>query len=162
MPRALILVCLLTAGFLVTPHAPTNAGSIVPRDGWAVHDTDLSHGDLFDRLKAAVKAEGLIIVTRAGPTKAAANRGITIPDNMVVGVYNNDFAVRALNLSVAAMIEAPVRFYLTGDGDGTATLSYKTPTAVFHPYFSEGGAELESLAAELDAKFASIAAAVVN
>lgn len=138
------------------------AGSLAPRDGWAIHDTDLSYTELVDRLGKAVKAEGLIIVTRAGPTKAAANRGITIPDNMVVGVYNNDYAVRVINLSVAAMIEAPIRFYLTGDGDGTATLSYKRPSAVFAPYLDEGGEELVAIAAELDNRFAAIADAVVS
>ncbi|MEM8792050.1 MAG: DUF302 domain-containing protein [Pseudomonadota bacterium] len=139
-----------------------SAGSIAPREGWAVHDTKLTHAELFDRLKAAVKANGMIIVTRAGPTKAAASRGITIPDNMVVGVYNNDFAVRALSFSTAAMIEAPIRFYLTGDPDGTATLSYKTPSHVFAPYFDEGGEGLQNLAAELDAKFQAIAAAAIE
>ncbi|MEL6479306.1 MAG: DUF302 domain-containing protein [Pseudomonadota bacterium] len=141
---------------------PAVAGSLDPRPGWAVHDTDLGHAALFDRLKAAVKAEGLIVVTRAGPTKAAKARGIEIPDNMVVGVYNNDYAVRALALSTAAMIEAPIRFYLTGDGDGTATLSYKLPSTVFAPYFNEGGDGLRALAAELDGKFAAIAAAAIK
>ncbi|MEM7508044.1 MAG: DUF302 domain-containing protein [Pseudomonadota bacterium] len=142
--------------------APAWGGSVTPREGWSVHDTDLTHAALFDRLKAAVKAEGLIIVTRAGPTKAAANRGIKIPDNMVVGVYNNDYAVRALALSTAAMIEAPIRFYLTGDDDGTATLSYKLPSTVFAPYFDEGGDDLRALAAELDEKFAAIAEVATN
>lgn len=153
------LVLALCALLLSTPIL---AGSVPPRDGWAVHDSDLTHGALFDNLKVAVKAQGLIIVTRAGPTKAAANRGITIPDNMVVGVYNNDYAVRALALSTAAMIEAPIRFYLTGDEDGTATLSYKLPSTVFAPYFDEGGQELRALAAELDTKFAAIAKAAVK
>lgn len=133
------------------------ADSIAPREGWAVHKTSHAHAELFERLKQAVKAEGLIIVTRAGPTKAARNRGIEIPENMVVGVYNNDFAVRALNLSAAAMIEAPIRFYLTEDSDGGATLSYKTPSHVFAPYFEQGGDDLRALAAELDGKFAAIA-----
>ncbi|MEM0923077.1 MAG: DUF302 domain-containing protein [Pseudomonadota bacterium] len=141
---------------------PASAEPLPARTGWAVHDTDFPHVELFDRLKSAVKQEGLIVVTRAGPTKAAKARGIQIPDNMVFGVYNNDYAVRALALSTAAMIEAPIRFYLTGDGDGTATLSYKLPSTVFSPYFDEGGPELEALAAELDAKFASIAAAAIN
>ena len=155
------MVCrIILAALLISTAA--QAGSLAPREGWAVHDTDLAHAALFDRLKAAVKAQGLIVVTRAGPTKAAARRGITIPDNMVVGVYNNDYAVRVLSLSIAAMIEAPIRFYLTGDGDGTASLSYKTPSTVFAPYFDEGGAELRAIAAELDAKFAAIAAAAVE
>lgn len=137
--------------------ALAHAGSVAPRDGWAVHDTGHSYDTLIARVKDAVKAEGLIVVTEAGPTKAAAARGIEIPGNRVIGVYNNDYAVRAIRLSVPAMIEAPIRFYVTEDEDGAATLSYKTPGFVFSPYFGEGGDGLMALAAELDEKFAAIA-----
>jgi uncharacterized protein (DUF302 family) len=122
-----------------------------------VHDTAQGYPALLDSLKAAVKAEGMAVVTEAGPTEAAKGRGITIPGNRVVGVYRNDYAVRALATSTAAMIEAPIRFYVTENADGTATLSYKTPSHVFAPYFAEGGDELRAIAAELDAIFATIA-----
>ena len=137
------------------------AGSIAPRQGWAVHDTAQGYSELLDSLKAAIKAEGMYLVTQAGPTAAAARRGITIPGNRVLGVYRNDYAVRALATSTAAMIEAPIRFYVTENDDGTATLSYRTPSAVFAPYLDEGGAELSAIAAELDAIFAAIAAGAV-
>ncbi|MEM9043326.1 MAG: DUF302 domain-containing protein [Pseudomonadota bacterium] len=153
-----ILLALLFAALV----SPAFSDPVAPREGWVVRETAFSHEELFERLKAAVKTEGMIIVTRAGPTKAAARRGITIPENMVVGVYNNDFAVRALGFSTAAMIEAPIRFYLTGNADGTATLSYKTPSHVFSPYFDEGGQGLRDLALELDAKFDAIAKATLN
>ncbi len=141
--------------------AQAHAGSIAPREGWAVHDTARGYSELLDSLKAAIKAEGMYLVTQAGPTAAAARRGITIPGNRVVGVYRNDYAVRALATSTAAMIEAPIRFYVTENEDGTATLSYKTPSAVFAPYLDEGGVELSAIAAELDAIFAAIAARAV-
>jgi uncharacterized protein (DUF302 family) len=134
-----------------------HAGPLTPREGWAVHDTAQGYPALLDSLKAAVKAEGMAVVTEAGPTEAAKGRGITIPGNRVVGVYRNDYAVRALATSTAAMIEAPIRFYVTENADGTATLSYKTPSHVFAPYFAEGGDELRAIAAELDAIFATIA-----
>jgi uncharacterized protein (DUF302 family) len=134
------------------------AGSIAPRNGWAVHDTQQGYKALLGAVKAAVKAEGMIVVTQAGPTGAAAKRGITIPGNRVIGVYRNDYAVRALAASTAAMIEAPIRLYVTENADGTATLSYKTPSAVFAPYLDEGGEELAAIGAELDAVFAAIAA----
>ena len=140
---------------------PAAAGSLAPREGWAVHDTAIPYSDLVGRVSEAVRAEGLIVVTKAGPTRAARARGIDIPGNRVMGVYNNDFAVRVLALSVAAMIEAPIRLYVTENEDGTATLSYKTPSLVFAPYFDEGGDELIAIAAELDAKFAAIAARVI-
>ena len=76
----------------------------------------------------------------------------------MVGVFNNDFAVKVLAASTAAMIEAPIRFYVTENADGNATLSYKTPGFVFAPYLEEGGDALADLAEELDVIFASIAA----
>ena len=55
------------------------------------------------------------------------------------------------------MIEAPIRFYVTEDPDGGATLSYKAPSFVFSPYLSEGGEGLAEVASELDAIFSRIA-----
>ena len=138
-----------------------HAGGIAPREGWAVSDTAMGYTELLAKLKTAIKAEGMFVVTEAGPTEAAKARGIVVPGNRVVGVYRNDFAVRALEASTAAMIEAPIRFYVTENPDATATLSYKNPSAVFAPYASEGGAALAEVGAELDRIFAAIAARAV-
>jgi len=59
-----------------------------------------------------------------------------------------------LNASVPAGIEAPLRFYLTEQADGTTTLAYRKPSAVFAPY---GSAELNAMATELDQIFSDIA-----
>jgi uncharacterized protein (DUF302 family) len=158
MPRiaaAIAIATVLVAAPLLLSSA--QAGAVAPRPGWAVHDTDQSYAGLLDSVKAAIKAEGMFLVTEAGPTEAAKSRGITIPGNRVLGVYRNDFAVRALAMSTAAMIEAPIRLYVTENPDGTATLSYKMPSAVFAPYLDEGGAELAAIGAELDGIFAAIA-----
>jgi uncharacterized protein (DUF302 family) len=109
--------------------------------------TDQSFEQLVDQLKGAVEANGMVVVTQACASCGAARRGITIPGNMVIGVYRNDFAVRMLAASVPAGIEAPIRFYVTDDGDGTASLTYRMPSAVFAPY---GSAELDAMAGELD------------
>ena len=133
-----------------------------PLPGWAVHFTDKSYDALVADTKAAVKENGLIVVTQAGPTKAAAARGIIIPGNLVIGAFNNDYAVRVLETSVNAMIEAPIRFYVTEKADGTATLSYKTPSHVFAPYAQQGGEPLQEIATELDEKFQAVAESAVN
>ncbi|CUH45935.1 DUF302 domain-containing protein [Ruegeria atlantica] len=133
-----------------------------PLPGWAVHSTDKSYDALVADTKAAVKENGLIVVTQAGPTKAAAARGIIIPGNLVIGAFNNDYAVRVLETSVDAMIEAPIRFYVTENADGTATLSYKTPSHVFAPYAQQGGEPLQEIATELDEKFQAVAEFAVN
>ncbi len=138
------------------------AGPVRDRDGWAVHHTGLTYQETLKAVPVAVKAAGLAVVTQAGPTAAAKRRGIDIPGNRVFGVYNNDFAVRVLALSTAAMIEAPIRVYVTEEEDGTATFSYKRPSYVFAPYMNEAGSELEVIAAELDAKFDAIAARLVQ
>lgn len=150
-----LLACLLATAAAAEP-------SVSPRDGWSVTATAKNYQQLVDDLKSAVKANGLIVVTQAGPTQAAKNRGIDIPGNRVIGVYNNDFAVRVLATSTAAMIEAPIRFYVTENTDGSATLSYKTPSFVFAPYADEGGSELTAIAQELDARFAAIAQAAAR
>ena len=149
----------LTFCLLLPIQAPAE---MAPREGWVVIPTSKPYPALIDDLKAAVKANKFGVVTQAGPTQAAKRRGITIPGNRVIGVFNNDFAVRTLNLSTAAMIEAPIRFYVTENSDGSATLSYKTPSTVFAPYMSEAGPDLADIAAELDDAFATIADASVK
>ncbi len=112
---------------------------------------------LVERVAAAVKSNGMFVVTRASASKGAASRGLTIPGNMVVGVYRNDFAVRMLEASLAAGIEAPIRFYVIENPDGSASLAYRAPSSVFAPY-EDGGEALAALAGELDEIFAAIAA----
>lgn len=138
------------------------ADGLQPREGWVVVPTDKPFAQLSDDLRTAVGANNFGVVTQAGPTGMAASRGITIPNNQVIGVFNNVYAVRILELSTAAMIEAPIRFYLTEDSAGQATLSYKTPSFVFAPYIAEGGPDLALAAKELDATFKTIADAAVK
>jgi len=133
-----------------------------PRDGWVVMQSAKSFKELVASVKTSAKANKMGVVTQAGPTAAAKARGITIPGNRVIGLFNNVYAVRILGLSTAAMIEAPVRVYVTQNDDGTATLSYKTPSLVFAPYMAEAGGELGVAAAELDAIFMAIAQGAVQ
>ena len=136
-----------------TPLMALEAGDF-PDPGFRVIDTEHGFGELVKRLNGAIKANGMAAVTRASATKGAASLGVTIPGNMVVGVYHPKFAVRMLEASIPAGIEAPLIFYITENADGTASLSYRAPSAVFGPY---GSAALDRMAAELDTIFAAIA-----
>ena len=153
----MILKSLFIAALLTPLALATSADTLQPRDGWVVIETSKSFDQLITDVKVATKAQGMGVVTQAGPTGAAAKRGITIPGNRVIGVFNNDFAVKILAISTSAMIEAPIRFYVTEDPDGQATLSYKTPNHVFAPYMNEGGADLGDLANEMTQIFDAIA-----
>ena len=155
----------MRCGFLILlllAALPVAAQSVTPRDGWVVIPTDKPFDILLEGLQAAVRDNGLAVVTQAGPTGAARARGITIPENRVVGVFNSIFAVRILDASVPAMIEAPIRFYLTEDPGGTATLSYKQPSFVFEPYALDATPDLMIAAGELDIAFQAIATAAAR
>ena len=141
-------------GIAGTDHAGATPQDY-PYDGIIEIDTAHDFDTLWDRLTEAVSAHDMLLLYRASASRGAAGRGIDIPGNGVFGVYRNDFAVRMLDASIPAGIEAPLIFYLTEQPDGTARLTYRLPTAVFAPY---GSADLDAMAAEIDAIFADIAA----
>ncbi len=132
--------------------------AIAARPGWIVTPTPHGFAVLAQRVDDAVKASNMGLVNFASASDGAKAQGFAIAGNRVVGVFRNDYARRMLAASIPAGIEAPIRLYLTENMDGTATLSYRTPSAVFAPYFDEAGADLRKLAEELDAVFAKIAA----
>jgi uncharacterized protein (DUF302 family) len=147
----------LAVGMALAISLPAQA-EIAPRDGWVVIETAMPFEGLVEAVKTSVAAHEMNVVTEAGPTAAAAKLGVTLPGNRVIGVFHPRFAIRILPLSTAAMIEAPIRFYVTEDADGTATLSWKRPSHVFAPYADEGGEALVAAATELDAVFDAIGA----
>lgn len=105
------------------------------------------------RTEQAIAANGMGLVASASASRGAAARGVKIPGNMVLMVFRNDYAVRMLAASVPAGIEAPLRLYLTEAPDGTTTIRYSRPSAVFAPY---GNAALDAMAKELDPVFDKI------
>ncbi|MEI2386264.1 DUF302 domain-containing protein [Breoghania sp. JC706] len=155
---ALALAALLMAGTLGASAEP-----IWPkRPGWIIQPTPYTFDDLSDRLKRAIAAENMNLVTQASASDSARAQGIDIRGNRIFGVFRNDLARRMLSASIAAGIEAPVRFYVTENADGTATLAYKTPHMIFKPYFEEGGDTLRAVADELDAVFKAIAVRTIR
>lgn len=155
-------VRLILVALLMVMASTTQADNRWPQDGWRVIATQQSYSTLLNRLKNAVTDNDMGIVTDVGPTQAAAQRGVEISGNRVIGVFRNDFAVEILRLSVPAMIEAPIRFYVTENEDGTATLAWKQPSAILAPYIariddSERAKSLADIADKLNTIFAAIA-----
>ncbi|HHW76466.1 MAG TPA: DUF302 domain-containing protein [Xanthomonadaceae bacterium] len=109
---------------------------------------------LIAKLEAAVAAHKMAVVAKASASQGAAARGVKIPGNAVIMVFRNDYAVRMLEASVPAGIEAPLRFYVTENADGKTSLTWRAPSATFAPY---GSAPLDEMARELDPVFAAIA-----
>lgn len=148
---------LATLALLISQPASAEKPVIWPQDdGWNVINTDKSYATLVDDLRLAIVEADMLIVTEASPTAAAAERGETIPGNRVIGVFRNDYAVKIIRQSVPAMIEAPLRFYITEDSPNASTLSWKIPSTLLMPYDQEN-IDLENIANELDMLFQRIA-----
>jgi uncharacterized protein (DUF302 family) len=106
-------------------------------------------------LQQAIAGEKMGLVCHANAQAGAASRGVKIPGNQVLMVFRPDFAIRMLKANVEAGIEAPIRIYIYENPDGTATIMYRKPSAVFRPY-SHG--ELDAIGAELDPIFERVVA----
>ena len=155
IPRYALAAAAATLG--LAPALPL-AADPYPHSGIVVLESPNDFDTMWERLPQAVQAHDMLVVARASASRAAAGRGIDIPGNAVIEVFRNDFAVRMLSASVPAGIEAPLRYYLTENVDGSTTLTYRAPSAVFAPY---GVNDLDAMAAELDEIFAAIADAAV-
>jgi len=104
-------------------------------------------------LERAITEEKMGLVCQANAQRGAATRGVTIKGNQVLMVFRPDFAVRLLAADAKAGFEAPIRLYVYENADGTATVSYLPPTAVFAAYRHP---EVQAVAAELDPIFRAI------
>lgn len=142
----LALALLLSGGHAI-------AEGSYPYSGMKVVASKHPFEDLVGRLEKSIAANGMGVVAQASASRAAAGRGVKIPGNAVLMVFRNDYAVRMLKASVPAGIEAPLRLYVTENPDGSTSVSYRLPTAVFAPY---GSPELDAMAKELDPIFEKI------
>jgi uncharacterized protein (DUF302 family) len=136
----LLAVVLMWAPFPVTAADHPYPGTNVVR-------TEYRFDQLLGRLERAIADHKMGLVAQASASRGAAARGVKIPGNAVLMVFHNDYAVRMLKASVPAGIEAPLRLYVTENPDGTASITYRLPSAVFAPY---GSGELDRMAQELD------------
>jgi uncharacterized protein (DUF302 family) len=143
----------LIAATFLSPLWLQAADSSAPYPGTTTLKTKHGFDALVGRVEKAVAANKMGLVAQASASRGAAARGAKIPGNAVLMVFRNDFAVRMLEASVPAGIEAPLRIYITENSDGTASLTYRTPSAVFAPY---GSPALDEMAKELDAVFRNI------
>lgn len=147
---SLMLSILLVSLLALTRPAAAAEGSAT---GTITVVTRHSFAELLSRVEAAIDKHKMGLVARASASQGAAGRGIKIAGNAVLMVFRNDYAVRMLQASVPAGIEAPLRLYLTENADGSASLSYRAPSAVFAPYRND---KLDELARELDPIFERI------
>ena len=124
-----------------------------PLPGTVTFKTQYGFDALVSRVEKATADNKMGLVAQASASRGAAARSVKIAGNTILMVFRNDYAVRMLNASVPAGIEAPLRIYITENPDGTASLTYRTPSAMFAPYASPA---LDEMAKELDVIFQNI------
>lgn len=153
------LVCRLLLLLSLLGVAGAHADNVAPYPGTETHASRYPFNTLLKRLEQAIADQHMGLVAQASASQGAAARGVKIPGNAVLMVFRNDFAVRLLTASLPAGIEAPLRLYVTEDPGGTASVTYRRPSAVFAPY---GNTDLDRLARELDPVFTKIVGQAVG
>ncbi len=150
--KNLATAALLAVSLMINAAMPAMAADY-PYPGTVTVPTPHRFNTLLTRLEKAISDNGMGLVAQASASRGAASRGVNIPGNAVLEVFRNDYAVRMLEASVPAGIEAPLRIYVIENADKTATIIYRLPSAVFKPY---GSAKLDAMARELDPVFEKI------
>jgi len=144
---------LVVPALMLVAASAAAVGQGFPLPGTVSLKTPHAFDALTARVEKAVAENKMGLVAQASASRGAAARGVKIPGNAVLMVFRNDYAVRMLAASVPAGIEAPIRIYVTENADGTATATYRRPSALFAPYRN---AELDGMARELDPVFEKI------
>ena len=135
---------------LLLPAVPVTA-----QEGKVTLTSKAPFAKVVEGLEKAIGEAKMALVCHANAQQGAAARGVKIAGNQVFLVFRNDFAVRILNAVPEAGIEPPIRISLYENRDGTVTLTYMKPSAVFKPYPHP---EIGKVAAELDPIFERIVA----
>ena len=132
---------------------PVVAAPVAAQPERVTHVVRTPFHDVVATLHRAIQNQKMVLVCEADAQKGAAGRGVTIRGNRVLMVFRNDFAVRLLSADAGAGFEAPIRIYVHENADGTTTVSYRTPSAVFAPYRHP---EVQAVATALDPIFRTI------
>lgn len=140
---------------LILAAGPTAA---LAQDGKVVLTSKAPFPRVAAALEQAIADQRMGLVCHANAQQGAAARGVKIPGNQVFLVFRNDFAVRLITADPRAAYEAPIRVYLYENRDGTASLTYVKPSALFKPHAHP---EVAKVGAELDPIFEKIAAQAV-
>jgi uncharacterized protein (DUF302 family) len=125
------------------------AEAVGPYPGTVSWQSDYSFHELVGRLQKSITANGMTLVA----TTSATGHGSQIPDNAVLMVSRNDYALRIIEANILSGVETPIRLYVTVGANKKANITYRTPTSIFALYDNP---RLDELAAELDQIFAKI------
>jgi hypothetical protein len=104
--RNLATTVLLAASVIIGAALPSMAADY-PHPGTVIVSTSHEFDALLKRLEKAISDNRMGLVAQASASRGAASRGVSVLGNAVLEVFRNDYAVRMLEASVPAGIEAP-------------------------------------------------------
>lgn len=150
----------LAAGLalLVLLAMPVSAENREPYSGIVKVETGKTFEDFAKAVAPAIKQHDFNIVGVACGSCAVKSLGKTISGNRVFFLFAPRYAIRMLTASTAAGIEAPLRFYVTENSDGTALVTYRLPSHVFGAYEVP---ELTLMGRELDKMMTTVLASAL-
>ena len=104
-------------------------------------------------LQRAVAAHKLTLVGISDVKKGALPKGPAIKGNQVVMVLRQDLLARLVKADPTAAFEAPMRFHVYENQNGTATVTYVKPSVLLRAYKNP---EVRAVGEELDLVFTSV------
>ncbi|WP_018649374.1 MULTISPECIES: DUF302 domain-containing protein [unclassified Thioalkalivibrio] len=114
--------------------------------------TRLDPETAVERLKQAIEAQGLKLVSHINGQANAAKIGVEVPTDQILEVFHPSYAVRVWQACKPAGIDIPLRIHVSGHGD-VLRVSTRSARDVFAPWASP---ELDTIGAELDPKLQAI------
>lgn len=99
----------ILAAILALSPISAGAENPTPYSGMTIVKTGQPFGKFVQSLGDSIKANKMGLVAQACAHCGAKSIGVTIPENRVFMIFRPDFAVRMLEASEAAGIEAPLR-----------------------------------------------------
>ncbi|ADC71486.1 protein of unknown function DUF302 [Thioalkalivibrio sp. K90mix] len=114
--------------------------------------TRLDPETAVERLKQAIEAQGLKLVSHINGQANAAKIGVEVPTDQILEVFHPSYAVRVWQACKHAGIDIPLRIHVSGEG-GVLCIRTRSAREVFKPWASP---ELDAIGAELDPKLQAI------
>ncbi|WP_019626492.1 DUF302 domain-containing protein [Thioalkalivibrio sp. ALJT] len=114
--------------------------------------TRMDPENAVERLKQAIEAQGLKLVSHINGQANAARIGVEVPTDQILEVFHPHYAVRVWQACKPAGIDIPLRIHVSGEGD-VLRVSTRPASAVFAPW---GEPDLQAIGAELDPKLQAI------
>ena len=122
-------------------------------DGRVVGVSKGPYADVVAGLQRGITEHKLTLIGQFDSRKGVPPTNTAVKGNRVLLVYKTDAAMRLIKANPKAGFDAPMRFHVFENPDGTATVTYVKPSTLLKTYRDP---EIRKVADELDLVFTSV------